>query len=140
MTLTRMEYVSIGVTAATGVICGLVAASFTANPFVYAAALGALGGLIHEFFQSGGKVIFFEKKADGMYLGSLAGMLMGAIAAMALAKGFDASAAGTSLQNLGYEAFMAGVTLKGIAEAASGQSQPTANVPLARLPPPPAKV
>ena len=140
MTLTRLDYISIAVTVVAAVICGIVAAWFQDNPFVFAAALGALGGLFHEFFQSGGRVLFFERKADGMYLGSLAGMLMGAVAAMALAKGFNASAAGASLQNLGYEAFMAGVTLKGISEAASGQSQPTANVPLAGLPPPPAKV
>src|SRR6266571_4605190 len=34
-----------------------------------AVAVGGLGGLAHEIAQSGGKILFFERKLDGFYIG-----------------------------------------------------------------------
>ena len=51
-------------------------------------AAGGIGGLVHEFGQSGGKLLFFEHEEDGIYLGALAGMfidmVVGALAVQGL--------------------------------------------------------
>lgn len=95
-------------------------------PFVLALSLGCIGGLFHELFQSGGKMLFFTKKEDGLYLGALTGMLLGGVSGSLAARGVSADAA--QLQALAYEAFLAGVGLKGLTEAAAGTAVSVANV------------
>jgi hypothetical protein len=145
--LTRTDYLAVATTVAMALVCigvafvtsGQSGMTTTVWPLAYAGSLGALGGLVHEFFQSGGKILFFERKPDGIYLGSLAGMVMGAVAALAIARTFESGT--TSLEMLGYEAFMAGVGLKGLTEASAGQAtSPATNTPIQNLPAPPAQV
>jgi hypothetical protein len=91
-------------------------------------AVGGLGGLAHEFAQSGGKILFFQRKLDGFYLGSLAGVILGAVAGLLAARGTITNLSVASAANqtgpipLIFEAFLAGLALKGVAEAAGGQA------------------
>src|SRR2546426_12168324 len=52
-----------------------------------AVSIGGLGGLTHELAQSGGKILFFQKQADGLYLGSVAGVGPGAAGGAPVARG-----------------------------------------------------
>jgi hypothetical protein len=91
------------------------------SAFVMAFFLGCVGGLMHELFQSGGKVLFFEKKEDGLYLGALAGMLLGGVSGLLSARSVD-SANVLQFNALAYDAFLAGMGMKGLAEAAAGSA------------------
>src|ERR1700730_3320588 len=99
-----------------------------------AVSVGGLGGLAHEFAQSGGKILFFERKEDGFYIGSTAGVVLGAVAGLLAVQGLlvhpaaqqSLAAGATKPQQpdaiqLIYTAFLAGLALKGVAEAAGGQ-------------------
>jgi hypothetical protein len=93
-----------------------------------AVAVGGLGGLAHEIAQSGGKILFFERRLDGFYIGSLGGVILGAVAGLLAARGFIVNpstvAAGAQPGPLPliFEMFFAGLALKGITEAAGGQA------------------
>jgi len=93
-----------------------------------AVAVGGLGGLAHEIAQSGGKILFFERRLDGFYIGSLGGVILGAVAGLLAARGFvvNPSTVATAAQPgpipLIFEIFFAGLALKGITEAAGGQA------------------
>lgn len=113
-------------------------------------AAGGIGGLVHEFGQSGGKLLFFKRAEDGVYLGALAGMFMGMVVGALAVQGLftqqplagnqtqPSAAVGTPSagqptqqpapaprQPLAveafYTAFLAGLALKGFAEAVGGQ-------------------
>jgi hypothetical protein len=91
-----------------------------------AVAVGGLGGLVHEIAQSGGKIFFFERKLDGIYIGALAGAILGAVAGLLAIRGLisnNPADAPTSTELI-YEAFIAGMALKGVMEAAGGQALP----------------
>jgi hypothetical protein len=68
--LTWWEKVSLAVTGVTFVVlCSLAWASSHNNWLLWlAVSVGGLGGLVHEVAQSGGKIAFFEKYEDGLYL------------------------------------------------------------------------
>lgn len=156
-TMTRFELISVLFTAVSGVslliAAGVLGSRFN-NPgnallgLYLAATVGALGGLAHEIAQSGGKIAVFSMKADGFYLGSVAGMILGAVSGIMVARVLFSNPPTTiTAAQLSYEAFIAGLGLKGVIEAAGGQpvSQATvtnqskpANPPL--LPAPPAVV
>lgn len=93
-----------------------------------AVAVGGLGGLTHEIAQSGGKILFFQRKLDGFYLGSLAGVILGAVAGLLAARGMivnpDVAKVGAQPGPIPliFEVFFAGLALKGVAEAAGGQA------------------
>jgi hypothetical protein len=91
-----------------------------------AAAVGALGGLVHEMAQSGGKILFFERKADGFYIGAIAGAVLGAVAGLMTIHGLlvDGGIPPGGATQLVYEALIAGMALKGVTEAAGGQAMP----------------
>lgn len=92
---------------------------------------------MHEFAQSKGKIVFFEKHEDGLHLGSLAGVFLGVVAGLLAIRGYVIdSPTGASITQLGYEAFLAGLGLKGIAEAAGGTVVPSPPSP-SNLPQPP---
>ena len=134
-------------------------------------AAGGLGGILHEFAQSGGKLLVTKREADGIYLGSLTGLLLGMLAgvlavqglfssapppannAVAPAASASISAVTTPIQQAPnsapstpqppvaiqalYTALLAGLSLKGVAEALSGQSVSSSPGPLpvnARIP------
>ena len=88
-------------------------------------AAGGIGGLAHEFGQSGGKILFFRRAADGIYLGAFAGMFMGMVAGALSVQGLFNQAPSTAQRPLAveafYTAFLAGLALKGFAEAVGGQ-------------------
>ncbi len=102
--------------------------SFTYNSWLLlAASAGALGGFVHEIAQSRGKIMFFHKYDDGLYLGSVAGMVLGAVTGILVIRGYligTPSGATVSVSNiqLSYEAFLAGLALKGVVEAAAGNA------------------
>lgn len=144
-------------------------------------AAGGVGGLIHEFAQSGGRLLLTKREADGIYLGALMGMLLGILAGVLAVQSLfiqpstssntpganppsisagstptpqpgnpqpPAPASPIAIQAL-YTALLAGLSLKGVAEAATGQSVSggagtvpgNARVPTdvsAKPPPPPA--
>jgi hypothetical protein len=88
-----------------------------------AVAVGGLGGLAHEIAQSRGTVLIVERRADGIYLGTIAGIILGGVAGLLAAKAFlitPPTPAPTVMQLI-YESFIAGLALKGITEAAGGQ-------------------
>ena len=90
-----------------------------------AVTVGGVGGLIHEIAQSGGKILFFERKADGFYLGSLAGAVLGAVAGLLAVRGLIIDPAATpGTVALIYDSLLAGLALKGVTEAAGGQAIP----------------
>lgn len=126
--LTKMDYWSIGITAALALAL-IILAYISAGKGWWlgiAAAVGALGGLVHEMAQSGGKILFFERKADGFYLGAVAGGVLGAIAGLMTIRGLlvDGGAPTGGATALVYEALIAGIALKGVTEAAGGQAMP----------------
>jgi hypothetical protein len=88
------------------------------------ASVGALGGLAHEVAQSGGKIWWFQKHADGLYIGSLAGMVLGAVAGVLVVKGHLGELSTVSTVELTYDAFVSGLALKGVVEAAGGNPVP----------------
>ena len=103
--------------------------------FRLAISAGALGGLIHEISQSGGKFAVPQYQGsintqnssipnpppaanqDGtgaIYLGSLSGVLLGAVAGVLLLQGPTPP---QDAVTFGVQAFVAGLALKGVAEA-----------------------
>ena len=121
------EIYSIVVTLAMGVGLGILASLSARHNWVIwlAVSVGGLGGLAHELAQSGGKILFFERKLDGIYIGSLAGVVLGAAAGLLAVRGLIISpAAQLGSTQLIYEAFLAGLALKGVTEAAGGQALP----------------
>jgi len=129
--LSRMEKASVIATLGLGVGLAFLAWASAHYQWVIwlAASVGALGGLVHEIAQSGGKIMFFQRHQDGMYLGSLAGMVLGAVAGILVVRGHlisGVAGAATSVNNvqLTYEVFIAGLALKGVTEAAGGNPVP----------------
>ena len=100
------------------VVVGIV---FRSNVFVVAIATAAIGGFTHEIVQSGGSVAYPQPKQDGLYLGSLSGLIFGGIAGLLAVQGFPAAA----VVDTGFlsQMFFAGLALKGVAEAAGGQAK-----------------
>src|SRR5205809_3375691 len=87
--LTPRESLSLVTTLAMILFLSLLAWLSSRNDWVLwlAASVGALGGLVHEIAQSGGKIMFFHKYEDGMYLGSIAGAILGAVAGLLVIRG-----------------------------------------------------
>ena len=140
----RYAAISIAVTAAIVVGLAVLASIAThqvslnaSSPWVIwlAVAVGGLGGLSHEFAQSGGKILFFQRKVDGFHLGSLAGMILGAVAGLLAVRGLVltpnavAPTGQTGPLAIIFEVFFAGLALKGVAEAAGGQAVPSVPTP-----------
>jgi hypothetical protein len=129
--LTWWEKVSLAVTGVTFVVLCILAWASSHNNWLLwlAVSIGGLGGLVHEVAQSGGKIAFFEKYEDGLYLGALAGVALGAVAGILVIRGhLIARTSGTelsvSMTQLAYEVFTAGLALKGVVEAAGGNAVP----------------
>jgi len=96
---------------------------------------GRPGGLAHEVAQSGGKILFFERKLDGFYIGSLGGVILGAVAGLLAARGFIVNPstlmAGPQPGPIPmiFEIFFAGLALKGVTEAVGGRAVPEVKSP-----------
>lgn len=104
-------------------ICLLVILNFALsqkNLLLIAVGAGGLGGFIHEIAQSQGKIIFIKKYEDGLYLGSISGIILGVIAGVLILQNpIDTETTTKAI----VDAFMAGLALKGITEAASSKPQ-----------------
>ena len=122
--LTKFEWISIITTVVLLVLLAILSWISAVNNWIFTLAMsvGGLGGLVHEIAQSGGKILFFQKQKDGMYLGTISGIVLGAVAGLLTIRGFlpsDGSNATTDMQII-YEVFLAGLALKGVVEAAGG--------------------
>jgi len=117
------DWVSIAATVAIGVAFA-IAAWFSYQKqslFILAFSVGGLGGLVHDIAQSRGKLLFFERHKDGLYLGTIAGVFLGAVAGILVIRGYltgDTPTTSATFVDMSYEAFLAGLALKGVAEAA----------------------
>ncbi|HSK62444.1 MAG TPA: hypothetical protein VK893_01335 [Pyrinomonadaceae bacterium] len=125
----RADFWSIIVTVLVGIGLGILASISADRGWVIwlAVSVGGLGGLVHEIAQSGGKIFFFERKADGFYVGALGGAVLGAAAGLLAVRGFLTEPnpdPPLNVTQLIYEAFIAGMALKGVTEAAGGQAIP----------------
>ncbi len=81
---------------------------------------GALGGIGHEFAQSGGTIAFYKIKDDGLYLGSSAGLVLGLIAGLL----FVSVNSNQPSDIILFQSLLAGLALKGVSEAVGGQVVP----------------
>ncbi len=98
-----------------------VGAIFNTSILVVAIVSASIGGFVHELFQSGGSVAYPQLKQDGLYLGSVSGLLFGAVAGMLVVNDLPAA----TVINTAFvsQLFFAGLALKGVAEAAGGQAR-----------------
>ena len=76
----------------------------------------SLGGLVHELVQSKGSIVLPSDREDGIYLGSVFGLLLGATAGVIALQTGQPSAASS---------FLTGLALKGVSEAAAGKKPRT---------------
>ena len=121
--LTRLEAYSIIATAAIGIVLAVTAWFSYHNKqlLILAFSVGGIGGLVHDIAQSRGKLLFFKRQSDGLYLGTVAGVFLGAVAGVVVIRGFltgDTPTTDATFVQMSYEAFLAGLALKGVAEAA----------------------
>ena len=94
---------------------------YAGNIPTVALSAAALGGFLHEIIQSGGSVAFPKSYADGFYLGSVYGLLLGIVAGMLF---LEATPTGLKVDAVFVsQVFFAGLALKGVSEAAGGQVQ-----------------
>jgi hypothetical protein len=125
-------------------LLGLIRYAWIGNwKVTLAISLGALGGLLHEFAQSHGSIFMPGKQADKeFYVGSLGGVLVGAIAGIlaiqsilttAPSEGTPTGVGSAFAYALAFSAFVAGLGLKGVAEAVT--TSPTAAAPDLKAPP-----
>ncbi len=99
----------------------VLAIVFRDNTLVVSVSVAALGGFVHEIAQSGGSVAYPQMKDDGLYLGSISGLLFGAIAGLLAVQAFPA---GTQVDvRFVSQMFFSGLALKGLAEAVGGQAK-----------------
>lgn len=124
------EVLSIWITVAmTGITLLVLSISYYLTPpqiIVIAFSAGAIGGFLHEFVQSKGTILFIQKREDGIYLGSITGLILGMVAGILVL--VQPLAGGTGLGSLDpnailIESFLAGLALKGVAEGATSVPQ-----------------
>ncbi|MGI0010411.1 MAG: hypothetical protein ACREAE_03320, partial [Nitrosopumilaceae archaeon] len=104
---------------------------------------GAIGGFLHEFVQSKGKVLFIQQMEDGLYLGSISGLILGMVAGMLVYAGTVSPniltgtitnlnstvttqvvpSVSQGMQFLLFESMLAGLALKGVSEAATSPAK-----------------
>lgn len=121
--LTPIQKNSIIATAVLGVLLVIAAGLSYSYQWllILAFSVGGLGGLVHEIAQSRGKILFFQRQSDGLYLGTISGIVLGAIAGVLVIRGYvtgDTATTHATFVQMSYECFTAGLALKGVAEAA----------------------
>ncbi|HEX5707891.1 MAG TPA: hypothetical protein VFX96_11380 [Pyrinomonadaceae bacterium] len=116
---TRFELLSAAAAVAGTLILILIAwrSYYAQSLFILAASMGALGGVGHEFAQSGGRIVFLQRRGNGLYLGSLTGAVLGAIAGLLMIRGYLTPGVAVPYGQVAYETFTSGLALKGVVEA-----------------------
>lgn len=106
--------------AMTAITIALLSIFMTIYPNLVGVTLtaGALGGFLHEYVQSKGTVLFIAKKEDGLYLGSITGLILGAVAGLFVLEGNINNT--QEMVPIFLESIIAGLALKGVSEAATG--------------------
>jgi hypothetical protein len=120
--LDSRKIISIAGTVALTLVLLFVASRSAKNNdlLLLAISMGAVGGVIHELAQSGGKIVFMKVQNDGLYLGTIAGMVLGAVAGVLAVRGqLQQPVQAMNITQLSFDLFLAGLALKGVAEAAS---------------------
>lgn len=108
-------WITVGVVLASIGILVIAYFSTPPNALILAIFAGGVGGIVHEFAQSGGRVAFPDLKEDGIYLGALSGLFLGMAAAFIL---FDPAQPSYIILT---QSLLAGLGLKGVTEAVGGQ-------------------
>jgi len=103
------------------VIVGLI---FETDLLITSIVAAAIGGFFHEIVQSGGSVAYPQLKQDGLYFGSLTGLIFGGIAGMLAVQALPANP--TVGPGFIPQMFFAGLALKGVAEAPGALLKPQA--------------
>jgi len=119
-------------TAVSVVVTVIVAVLGYSQQYVVATivAVAALGGIVHEIAQTGGKFMLPGMDADNpknVYLGGLYGLIAGGVAGLLLVQGSSTpvvtqGATSGLTATLLSEAFLAGLALKGVSEAVADQT------------------
>ncbi|HYN85001.1 MAG TPA: hypothetical protein VER32_07100 [Pyrinomonadaceae bacterium] len=124
--LTKFEiWSAVGAIVATFLLILVAWRSYHAQSlFFLAASMGALGGIGHEFAQSGGRIVFIQRRGDGLYLGSLTGAVLGAIAGLLMIRGYLGPNVVVPYSQVAYETFTSGLALKGVVEALTDKPAP----------------
>ena len=92
--------------------------------FLTVAFAGALGGLLHEIVQSGGKYVLPNTDDKGNFaLGGLIGIVTGGLAGLILYQGLNVTTGIILNVNLLAEALLAGLATKGVADAVNPPSK-----------------
>ena len=117
------DWLSIAITVLIGLALAIAAwySYQKQSLFILAFSIGGLGGLVHDVAQSRGKLLFFKRQSDGLYLGTVAGVILGAVAGVVVIRGYltgDIPTTSSTFVHMSFEAFLAGLALKGVAEAA----------------------
>lgn len=110
-------------------ISGVGAVAYLLKDVAISAILaGAVGRLLHEIVQSGGKYVLPNTDDKGNFcLGGLIGMVTGGLAGLIYYAGLSATA-GMSAQ-LVIQAFLAGLAVKGVADAVNPPSSSSSKQP-----------
>jgi hypothetical protein len=92
------------------------------RPFIVAIFAGALGGLIHEIIKNGGKYVLPNVDEKGnLILGGLVGLLTGGVAGLLMYQGLLGGASISVDAKLAVESILAGLAVKGVADAAKAR-------------------
>ncbi|MDO9098696.1 MAG: DUF4257 domain-containing protein [Candidatus Methanoperedens sp.] len=95
--------------------------SFYINNILWIAiSVGALGGILHEIIQSDGKIVLPTPKTDGVYLGAVYGLIVGAAVGVLSIQSMPETTVDIS-RSLIIQIFSAGLAFKGISDAAAGR-------------------
>jgi hypothetical protein len=121
--VTVNQIVSLIAIVAVVVAAGLSAVTNHAS--ITVVLVGAIGGLVHEIAQSSGKYVLPNLRIDSnnctqdVCLGGLYGLISGGVAGLLLLRGMGQTIVSPQVLS---EAFLAGVAVKGITDAAAGNA------------------
>lgn len=81
---------------------------------------GAIGGISHDIVASGGRITFVRRQRGGLELGTFSGAVLGLVSGFFIVGAAKVSAIPlpSEMANIASEAFLAGLALKGVGQAA----------------------
>ncbi len=116
----KASHTQIASIASVFLVLALAWAGYAAGSAMFTAVFaGAIGGLVHEIAQSNGQFMLpYDDGKGNYYLGGLFGLVAGGVAGLLLTQGLGAAAVSEALVS---EAFLAGLGLKGFADAVAAK-------------------